>query len=68
MLRRNSLFLVLVALALTANLASQIKAEIAEYDVKEHYTKYEFRIPMRNGYICSPRSTCPRTRPASTHS
>jgi putative CocE/NonD family hydrolase len=49
MLRRNSLFLVFIALALTANLAGQIKAETTEYDVKEHYTKYEYRISMRDG-------------------
>jgi uncharacterized protein len=49
MLRRNSVFLVFIVLALIANLASQTKAETTEYDVKEHYTKYEFRIPMRDG-------------------
>ncbi len=49
MLRRNLSFLVLITLGLTAHLAAQSKAEAAEYDVKEHYTKYEYRIPMRDG-------------------
>jgi putative CocE/NonD family hydrolase len=49
MQRRNSSFFVLIMLALTAHLAAQSKAEAAEYDVKEHYTKYEYRIPMRDG-------------------
>jgi putative CocE/NonD family hydrolase len=49
--RRNFPFLILVSItvALTANLAAQGKADAAEYDVKEHYTKYEYRIPMRDG-------------------
>jgi putative CocE/NonD family hydrolase len=49
MLRRNLSFLILVTIALTANVAAQSKADAAEYDVKEHYTKYEYRIPMRDG-------------------
>jgi uncharacterized protein len=49
MLRRNLWFLVLVMLALVANFAAQNKPEAPEYDVKEHYTKYEYRIPMRDG-------------------
>jgi uncharacterized protein len=47
--RRNLTFLVLVTLALTANLAAQSKPEAPEYDAREHYTKYEYRIPMRDG-------------------
>jgi putative CocE/NonD family hydrolase len=46
---RNLSFLILVTIALTANVAAQSKADAAEYDVKEHYTKYEYRIPMRDG-------------------
>jgi uncharacterized protein len=49
MQRRNLLFLTLFAVALTANLAAQGKADAPEYDVKEHYTKYEYRIAMRDG-------------------
>src|ERR1700730_4427560 len=48
MLRRNSSFLVLITLALTAHLAAQSK-EASDFEVKEHYTKYEYRIPMRDG-------------------
>ena len=36
-------------MALVANLAAQSKPEAPEFDVKEHYTKYEYRIPMRDG-------------------
>jgi putative CocE/NonD family hydrolase len=49
MLRRNLSLLILVAVALTAPIAAQSRADAAEYDVKEHYTKYEYRIPMRDG-------------------
>src|ERR1700683_2748538 len=49
MLRRIPSFLILVTLVLTANLAAQAKADAAEYEVKEHYTKYEYRVPMRDG-------------------
>src|SRR6201981_250687 len=49
MLRGNLSFLTLVILALAANLTAQSKPEAPEYDVKEHYTKYEYRIPMRDG-------------------
>jgi putative CocE/NonD family hydrolase len=42
--------LVLVILAFTAALASaQSRPDAPEYDVKAHYTKYEYRIPMRDG-------------------
>jgi putative CocE/NonD family hydrolase len=47
--RRNPLFLIFVTVALTVHLAGQSKADSPEYDVKEHYTKYEYRIPMRDG-------------------
>jgi putative CocE/NonD family hydrolase len=46
--RRNLSFLVLITLASTTHFAAQGKPD-AEYDVKEHYTKYEYRIPMRDG-------------------
>ena len=49
MQRRVLPFVVLVALALTANLAAQSKPDVPDFDVKEHYTKYEYRIPMRDG-------------------
>jgi putative CocE/NonD family hydrolase len=47
--RRNLSFLILVALACTANLFAQGKPDGPEFDIKEHYTKYEYRIPMRDG-------------------
>src|SRR6202451_967371 len=40
---------ILGTMAITANLAAQSQPEVSEYDVKEHYTKYEYRIPMRDG-------------------
>jgi uncharacterized protein len=37
------------ALALISTLPAQNKPDAPELDVKEHYTKYEYRIPMRDG-------------------
>jgi uncharacterized protein len=49
MARRVSIFISLfVFVMLTASYAQNI-ADTAEFDVKEHYTKYEYRIPMRDG-------------------
>jgi putative CocE/NonD family hydrolase len=36
-------------LALAASLLAQSKSDGADYDVKAHYTKYEYRIAMRDG-------------------
>jgi hypothetical protein len=47
--RHYSLFLILLPLALAITLSAQSKPEAPEYDVKEHYTKYEYRISMRDG-------------------
>src|SRR5271170_5098762 len=41
--------LLFITLALAASLAAQSKPDAPDYDVKEHYTKYEYRIPMRDG-------------------
>ena len=41
--------LVLSTLALIASLAAQNRPDTPEFDVKAHYTKYEYRIPMRDG-------------------
>src|SRR6202050_5214269 len=60
MLRRIPSFLILVTLVLTANLAAQAKADAAEYQVKEHYTKYEYRIPMRDGVHIFPSIYVPK--------
>lgn len=35
--------------AFAASLAAQNKPDIPEYDVQEHYTKYEYLVPMRDG-------------------
>jgi putative CocE/NonD family hydrolase len=32
-----------------ARLSAQAKPDVPEFDVKAHYTKYEYRIPMRDG-------------------
>jgi putative CocE/NonD family hydrolase len=32
-----------------ASLSAQAKPDVPEFDVKAHYTKYEYRIPMRDG-------------------
>ncbi|MFZ0735146.1 MAG: CocE/NonD family hydrolase [Candidatus Sulfotelmatobacter sp.] len=42
-------FVVLFSLAFTTGVFAQNRPEAPEFDVKEHYTKYEFRIPMRDG-------------------
>jgi uncharacterized protein len=48
--RRAFLFFCAVLLVLPALLQAQAKPENPPaYDVKAHYTKYEFRIPMRDG-------------------
>lgn len=39
----------LCLLSFTAAVFAQDKAEAPEFDVKAHYTKYEYRIPMRDG-------------------
>jgi putative CocE/NonD family hydrolase len=47
--RRNPSLVVLIILVLTAHFAAQGKSEAGDYEIKEHYTKYEYRIPMRDG-------------------
>src|SRR5207302_8028591 len=39
----------LCLLSFTAAVFAQDKPEAPEFDVKAHYTKYEYRIPMRDG-------------------
>ncbi len=41
--------LFLVVLILPFRIAAQAKPDQPDFDVKEHYTKYEFRVPMRDG-------------------
>jgi uncharacterized protein len=43
---RLSVFLILV---LIAPVFAQSRPDAPEFDVREHYTKYEYRIPMRDG-------------------
>lgn len=43
---RLSLF---VGLSLITSLFAQDRPDATEFDVKAHYTKYEYRIPMRDG-------------------
>jgi len=47
--RRSFVSLIIFGLILTVSLAAQNKPEAPEFSVKEHYTKYEYRIPMRDG-------------------
>ncbi len=52
MLRVLSLRIVLFLLVLLSSLSSagaQSKPDGPEFEVREHYTKYEYRIPMRDG-------------------
>ncbi len=47
---RNRCWLVAIFITfLAANLAAQNKPDAPDFDVKEHYTKYEYRIAMRDG-------------------
>ena len=43
------IFLLCIVGIFTPCLMGQNRPEAPEFDVKEHYTKYEFRIPMRDG-------------------
>ena len=50
MQRRNLFAGFFLMLTLLASVSAQNKADdTREFDVKEHYTKYEYRIPMRDG-------------------
>ena len=48
-MHRNVWLLVAVFLAINCSVIAQNRPEAPEFDVKEHYTKYEYRIPMRDG-------------------
>jgi len=48
-MRRHIPTLISFTLVVTTWLAGQSRPEAPEFDVKEHYTKYEYRIPMRDG-------------------
>ena len=44
-----SISLFFIVSMFTPCLMGQNRPEAPDFDVKEHYTKYEFRIPMRDG-------------------
>jgi len=48
-MKRNVRLFVFVLLALITPALAQNRPEAPEFDIKAHYTKYEFRIPMRDG-------------------
>jgi len=48
-MRRNVCLLVVVCFSIISSLPAQNPPEAPTFDVKEHYTKYEYRIPMRDG-------------------
>ncbi len=43
------LFIPLLSPLMVTKMAAQAKPDEPEFDVKAHYTKYEYRIPMRDG-------------------
>ena len=47
--KARSLFLLGISIAACARGQAQARPEASEYDVTEHYTKYEYRIAMRDG-------------------
>jgi putative CocE/NonD family hydrolase len=49
MLRCKAKFLILGLVSVSGALLAQTRPDTPDYDVKEHYTKYEFRVPMRDG-------------------
>ena len=49
MLCRKSSLLWLLILALTSGVLAQTRPDAPDFVVKEHYTKYEYRIAMRDG-------------------
>src|SRR6204780_4513945 len=48
LIRRIAIFLVGLLLC-AGRVVAQAKPDSPEFDVKEHYTKYEYRIAMRDG-------------------
>ncbi len=58
----------LCVLSFTAAVSAQDKPEPPDFDVKAHYTKYEYRIPMRDGVHLFTSFTCPRILRSPTHS
>src|SRR4029077_12740840 len=48
-MRRAISALVFPVSTLTTPLVAKNRPDAPEFDTKEHYTKYEYRIPMRDG-------------------
>jgi putative CocE/NonD family hydrolase len=49
MLGRKSTILILGLVSISGVLFAQTRPDTPDYDVKEHYTKYEYGVPMRDG-------------------
>jgi uncharacterized protein len=48
-MKRNVRLIVFALFALITPAFAQNRPEASDFDIKAHYTKYEFRIPMRDG-------------------
>jgi len=48
-MHRRTWSLVLSLMFAAGTVLAQARQEVPDFDVKEHYTKYEYRIPMRDG-------------------
>ncbi|HTW58816.1 MAG TPA: CocE/NonD family hydrolase [Terriglobales bacterium] len=48
-MRRHVRVLFFVFFSLSIGVLAQNRPDIPEFNIKEHYTKYEYRIPMRDG-------------------
>ena len=48
-LRNQLAVFLLISSIVLPRLAAQSKADTSKFDVREYYTKYEYRIPMRDG-------------------
>ncbi|MGH9494288.1 MAG: CocE/NonD family hydrolase [Candidatus Sulfotelmatobacter sp.] len=46
---RGKFWILMFVIAVAGTAFAQNRPDAPEYDVKEHYTKYEYRIPMRDG-------------------
>ena len=46
---RGRFWILTFVIAVAGTTLAQNRPDAPEYDVKEHYTKYEYRIPMRDG-------------------
>jgi uncharacterized protein len=49
MFGRKATIVILGLVSISGALFAQTRTDTSDFDVKEHYTKYEFRVPMRDG-------------------